>query len=82
MAKIEFKDKKISEKRLTLGDCGEGDIVLLNEKIYIIIEKDYVTSLLLNLATVDQEEFHNDAVCACYQKSLCFSRSDFKEYIS
>ena len=82
MAKIEF-DKENSKKRLTLGDCKVGDIVLLNEKIYIVIDTSRYgdTSIILDLSTVDEEEFPHETVCGRCQKTLCFSRSDFQEYI-
>lgn len=82
MAKIEFNGEN-SKKRLTLGDCEIGDIILLNEKIYIIVGTNCYsnTSIILNLSTIDEEEFLNETVCGRCQKTICFNRSDFQEYI-
>lgn len=82
MAKIEWGNKNKRKKYLTLEDCEVGDIVLLNEEIYIITDgAGYSTTfILVNLKTGEQEEFDYDIVCARYEKSLLFDMSDFQEY--
>ena len=82
MAKIELENKNKCRTYLALEDCEIGDIVLINKEIYIITDGDSysTTFILVNLKTGEQEEFDYDIVCACYQKSLHFDRSDFQEY--
>ena len=82
MAKIELGNKNNLKKHLTLKDCEIGDIVLLNEEIYIIIDGSvyYGEFVLLNLRTTEQEDFKSDTLCFRYQKSLYFDKSDFQNY--
>ena len=82
MVKIELGNKNNLKKHLTLEDCEIGDIVLLNEEIYIIIDGSNYSGvfILLNLRTTEQEEFESNALCSQYQKPLHFDRSDFQEY--
>ena len=82
MAKIELGNKNNLKKHLTLEDCEIGDIVLLSEEIYIIIDGSSYSGifLLLKLRTMEEEEFDCNTLCCRYQKSLYFDRSDFQEY--
>lgn len=85
MAKIEFNGEN-SKKRITVEDCKAGDIVLLNEKIYVVVTESGCCcydspAILLNLSTGEKKDFPYDTVCGRCQKTICFERSDFKEYI-
>ena len=83
MAEVILENKHKCEKRLTIGDCICGDIVLLNGKIYIVIDGSNYSGffVLLNLTTSEQEEFSCNTECSRYKKALHFDVSDFQEYI-
>ena len=84
MAKITLQNENSCKTRLTLEDCETGDIVLLNQKIYIIIDGDsYSTTFkLADLKTGEEIEFHYDTICSRYQKSLYFDMLYFQDYKS
>ena len=85
MANVIF-DKENSKKRITVENCKAGDIILLNEKIYIVVTESGCCcydspAILLNLSTGEKKDFPYDTICARYQKVLRFSGSDFQKYI-
>ena len=85
MTKIIF-DKESSKKRITIENCKAGDIILLNEKIYVVVSESGCCcydspALLLNLITGEQESYPYNTVCGRCQKTICFTESDFQVYI-
>ena len=83
MAKIELENKNNCKQRLALEDCEIGDIVLLNNEIYLVVDGNSCspTFILLNLKEMEEQEFRYNTICSRYKKPLRFDKSDFQEYV-
>lgn len=79
MAKINFSDRK-SKHKILLDDCRCGDIVKIDDDIYIIHDIGSFV-LLIDLETGEMEELEDTTRCELFVGELNFNQDDFKEFI-
>ena len=85
MAKVQFNPQKNTKSRrhITLADCGDGDIVYLEERqiFGIIIDTDYDEKKIADLADGECEWFSADTLCKVFSGEINFNVEDFEEFI-
>lgn len=85
MAKVRFNSQKNAKSRrhITLADCGDGDIVYIeDEQIFgLIIDADYDEKRVADLADGDCEWFSADTPCRVFSGEINFDVEDFEEFI-
>ena len=85
MAKVQFNPKKNTKSRrhITLADCGEGDIVYLEERqiFCIVIESDYDEKKVVDLSDGECEWYSTDTLCRVFSSEINFDVEDFEEFI-
>ena len=85
MAKVRFNPQKNtkSKRHLTLGDCGDGDIVYLEtEQIFgLIIDTDCDEMKVANFADGNYEWYPTEMPCRKFSGEINFDVNDFQEFI-
>lgn len=85
MAKVRFNPQKStkSKRHITLGDCGDGDIVYLEtEQIFgLIIDTDCDEMRVADLADGDCEWYPIEMACRRLSSEINFDVEDFEEFI-
>lgn len=85
MAKVQFNPKKNTKSRrhITLADCGEGDIVYLEEEqiFGLIIDTDLDEKRVADLDDGDCDWYSNQTHCRVFSGEINFDVEDFEEFI-
>lgn len=85
MAKVGFNPKKNtkSKRHITLADCGEGDIVYLEEEqiFGLIIDTDLDEKRVADLDDGDCDWYSNQTLCRLFSGEINFDVEDFEEFI-
>ena len=85
MAKVRFNPQKNtkSKRRITLGDCEDGDIVYLEtEQIFgLIIDTNLDEKRVADLDNGDCDWYSNQTHCRVFSGEINFDIEDFEEFI-
>lgn len=84
MAKVGFTPiNSKSRKHLTLGDCGIGDIVYIedNQMFALIIDQDVSESKVAYLDDGETDYWENQILCRKFVGEINFDVNDFEEFL-
>lgn len=85
MAKVQFslKTASKSKRHIELGDCGEGDIVYIEEDsaFGIVSDSDFEETEVTHLSSGVREWFSNSTACRKFVGEINFDVNDFEEFI-
>ena len=85
MAKVQFslKTASKSKRHIELEDCGEGDIVYIEEDntFGIVSDSDYAETEVTHLSSGVREWFPSSTACRKFVGEINFDVNDFEEFI-
>ena len=85
MAKVQFdlRTKSKSKRHITLDDCGEGDIVYIEEDnaFGIISDSDNTETEVTHFSNGIREWFPSSTPCRKFIGEINFDVNDFEEFI-
>ena len=83
MANIGFDSHGKNDRRITLGNCTDGDIIYFEkEEIFgLIIDTDLGEKKVADLSDGDSDWYPNETICRKFEGSIRFNINDFKEFL-
>ena len=83
MANIGFDSHGKNDRRITLSNCTDGDIIYFEkEEIFgLIIDTDLGEKKVADLSDGDSDWYPNETICRKFEGSIRFNINDFKEFL-